>query len=284
MGSRIASIFSKALDLGRAHRVAAALGLAAFLVAALPGGYFGYEAYRFAWTDPRFCFTCHIHDYANIEWKKSVHGDTTTCHDCHHIPLLHYTYIGAKALLDAPEYPNDLKHPPSIPDDLCIKCHVRSVIKRENWTLPLQFDKLKKIPAIDFTAGHRWHTASETTKPEPAVLLDKTAKEAVQEGFQPRHILNCWRCHGAEHNRAHQYKATNYNCRSCHADSHLAEQLKFVGADCLLCHINAFVLDYRNPASKALKPEEVKGIEGTSLDDLLKELKMKYPIEEMVLQ
>ena len=71
------------------------------------------------------------------------------------------------------------------------------------------------------------------------------------------------------------------NCRSCHSESHVSKQIKFISTDCLLCHINAFVLDYRNPAAKALKPEEVEG-KNPDLEVLLKELKEKYPIEEMV--
>jgi hypothetical protein len=252
-----------------------------FIIAMIPGSFLGYKAYWFAWTDPRFCFTCHIHDYAIINWKKSAHGDVTTCHDCHHLGLLHYTYIGARTFIYSPKYPEDLKEPPDIPDNLCMQCHVRGTIKRENWTLTYQFDKLKKIPTIDITAGHRWHLAAKTDKPGPEVLTDNSAKEHVEKGFLPEHIIKCMRCHGADPNRPHHYRATDTNCRGCHAESHLSEQLKFAGTDCLVCHINAFVLDYRNPASRALKPEEVKGRK-QNLDDLLKELKEKYPIDEMV--
>ena len=256
-------------------------GCLLFLVAAVPGGFLGYKGYHFAWTDPRFCFLCHIHDYAVVTWKKSVHGDVTTCHDCHHMALFHYTYIGAQAFLNPPNYPEDLEHPPSIPDDLCAKCHLRGTARRENWTLPFQFDKLKKIPTIDVTAGHRWHLAAQTVKPTPEALKDRSAKVNVEEGFQIRGVINCWRCHGSEFNRAHQYRATDVNCRSCHAESHLSKQLKFVSTDCLLCHINAFVLDYRNPASKPLKPEEIEG-KKQDVEKLLNELKKAYPIEEMV--
>ena len=257
-------------------------GSIVFLVAAVPGAFVGHQAYRFAWTDPRFCFFCHMHDYANVAWKESAHGDVTTCHDCHHMGLLHYTYIGARTFLNPPKYPDDLEHPPSIRDDLCTKCHVRGVLSRESWTLPFQFDRLKKVPTIDVTAGHRWHTGAKTDKPTKEVLLDESAKATVGTGFDPKGVVNCRRCHGSEHNRPHNYRATDMNCRSCHADSHLTDQVKFVRTDCLLCHINAFVLDYRNPASKALKPEEVEGKQ-LDLEGLLKDLKEKYPIEEMVL-
>jgi len=258
-------------------------GCIVFLVAAVPGGFLGHKAYRFAWTDPRFCFFCHMHDYANLAWKESAHGDVTTCHDCHHMGLLHYTYIGARTFINPPEYPKDLEQPPSIPDNLCIKCHVRGVVSRDSWTLPFQYDRLKKIPTIDVTAGHRWHTGAKTDKPTKEVLLDKTAKLTVENGFGPKGVINCQRCHGSEHNRAHSYRATDMNCRGCHADSHLSEQVKFARTDCLLCHINAFVLDYRNPAAKALKPEDVEG-KTLDLGELLKDLKEKYPIEEMVVE
>jgi hypothetical protein len=259
------------------------LSSAAFLAAAVPGGILGYKAYRFAWTDPRFCFVCHMHDYAVVAWKESVHGEVTTCHDCHHMALLHYTYIGARTFINPPKYPEDLKHPPSIPDDLCMKCHVRGIANRDSWTLPFQYDRLKKIPTMDVTAGHRWHTSAKTDKPTAEALLDETAKIAVGTGFDPKGVINCWHCHGSEHNRAHNYRATDVNCRSCHAESHVSKQIKFVSTDCLLCHINAFVLDYRNPASKALKPEEVEG-KRFDLEGLLKELKEKYPIEDMVME
>ena len=268
----------------RSPRNTAVIALVVFVLAAVPGGYLGYRAYHFAWTDARFCFACHIHDYAVNEWKRSAHGDVTTCHDCHHMPLLHYTYVGARALFNRPSYPDDLENPPSIPDELCMQCHVRGAIQRSSWTLPFQYDSLKRIPAIDVTAGHRWHTASKTIEPVARILLDDSAKEAVKRGFEPRHELNCWRCHGSEGNRYHQYRATNVNCRSCHADSHLKDQLKFTGTDCLLCHINAFVLDHRNPASRALKLEEVDGKGSKDIQTLLDELKEKYPITEMVLE
>jgi hypothetical protein len=254
---------------------------AAFGAAAIPGSWVGYKAYRFAWTDPRFCFFCHIHDYAVVAWKKSAHGDVTTCHDCHRISLFHYTYIGARSFINPPKYPEDLENPPSIPDDVCVPCHVRGSVKRENWTLPFQYDRLKKVPTIDVTAGHRWHTGSNTDKPTPEVLLDPSAKRTAEGGFQPKGVINCWRCHGSQFNRAHNYRATDVNCRGCHSESHLSEQLRFVGTDCLTCHINAFVLDYRNPAAKALLPEQVQGKQ-KGLDELLKELKQKYPVEEMV--
>ncbi|MEW6441541.1 MAG: hypothetical protein AB1640_11465 [bacterium] len=264
-------------SLGTAALVAAA---GAFFAAAIPGAILGYRGYRFAWTDPRFCFSCHMHDYAVVAWKKSAHGDVTTCHDCHHMALFHYTYIGARTFINPPKFPEELETPPSIPNNLCMQCHVRGTVRRDNWTLPFQFDRLKKIPTIDSTAGHRWHMGAATDKPTPEVLKDESAKGTAAGGFRPRGAVNCWHCHGSRYNRAHSYRATDTNCRSCHAESHLSEQLRFAGTDCLTCHINAFVLDYRNPASRALQPEEVQERKG--LDDLLEELKQKYPIEEMV--
>ena len=252
-----------------------------FLVAMIPGGFLGHMAYQFAWTDPRFCFTCHIHDYAVMSWKRSVHGDVTTCHDCHHMGLLLYPYMGIRTFINPPKYPDELAHIPYVPNDLCIQCHIRGAIKRENWTMPFQYDKLKRIPTIDITAGHRWHLGSKTDKPVPEVLTDTSAKESVEKGFMPKGMINCMHCHGSAPNRPHNYRATDTNCRGCHAESHLSEQLRFAGTDCLVCHINAFVLDYRNPASKALKPEEVKE-KKPDLEKLLKELKEMYPIEEMV--
>jgi len=272
--------FARAVRRSVGSRVLLAAGVF-FLLGAIPGGVLGFKAYRFSWVDPRFCFFCHIHDYANIAWKKSGHGEVTTCHDCHHIPLLHYTYIGAKTFINRPTYPEDLEQPPDIPNDLCIQCHVRGAIKRENWTNPLQYDRLKKIPAVDVTAGHRWHMGALTDKPTVEVLKNQSAKATVERGFNPKGIINCRYCHGSKANRPHNYRATDANCRSCHADSHLSDQLRFAGTDCLLCHINAFVLDYRNPAAQPLRPEQVKE-KMENLEELLKELKQKYPIEEMV--
>ncbi|MGE3975469.1 MAG: NapC/NirT family cytochrome c, partial [Bdellovibrionales bacterium] len=62
-----------------------------FLAPSILGGiamgvYPGYKAYEYAWKNAQFCTSCHVHDYATVGWKDSIHGDKTTCHDCHHQP------------------------------------------------------------------------------------------------------------------------------------------------------------------------------------------------------
>ncbi|HEX4925265.1 MAG TPA: NapC/NirT family cytochrome c, partial [Bdellovibrionales bacterium] len=64
--------------------------LPAMVLGALAGAFPGYKAYEYVWTDARFCTSCHVHDYATVGWAQSIHGEKTTCHDCHHQPLRAY--------------------------------------------------------------------------------------------------------------------------------------------------------------------------------------------------
>src|SRR3989338_8296435 len=96
----------------------------ALVIGLFIGMYPGYKAYEYMWKDPRFCMTCHQHDYASESWQSSINGRVTTCHDCHHQPLHQYAQEIYILLTQKDIYPKSMKHLPHITRGLCESCHV----------------------------------------------------------------------------------------------------------------------------------------------------------------
>lgn len=213
---------------------------------AIVGAYPGYKAYEYVWKDAGFCITCHVHDYATVGWKKSIHGQTTTCHDCHHQPLKAYlveTYIMLK---DRPKFPKDLHHTPYVKKGLCEACHVTHPHDITSITGPMAEAEIEKIPKVDTSYLHKVHlekrtnysllnlhelTEEERLDPKPPKLLP-----ADRDRERP---IVCADCHGGPTNRGHNFGAVDISCVRCHTTAHGSKVLKEQG--CRTCHFQDFL-------------------------------------------
>ena len=74
----------------RAHPAHLVIVLCALGVGAIAGIPAGQGGFHYVWRDPHFCNDCHVHDYADEAYFRSVHADVTPCHDCHRVPIMHY--------------------------------------------------------------------------------------------------------------------------------------------------------------------------------------------------
>ena len=149
----------------RAHPVSALVVLAAFVAGSISGAPAGEQLFRYTWTDADFCDDCHVHDYANEAWARSVHAGLTTCHDCHRVPIRHYPKNLWTTVFDPPEGEEDI-HPPDVANVVCEQCHAEAGLD-EVLTGPMRQDVRRRIVKIDDSPGHRRHLDSETRAPPP---------------------------------------------------------------------------------------------------------------------
>ena len=119
------------------------------------------------WKDARFCMTCHQHDYASQSWQSSIHGRTTTCHDCHHQPLHQYAEEIYVLLTQKEKFPKSMKHIPYVTRDLCESCHIDRSQDTSNISGPFSGKSLKEIPKINKTRLHALHLSKGTDTPLP---------------------------------------------------------------------------------------------------------------------
>ncbi len=245
---------------GRARRWAIAwfgidrtlLGAAAlvFVSAGTVGGLAGYEGYRYAWIAPEFCNLCHIHDYALTDWRHSIHGDVVTCHDCHMVPLLHYTETLLHTFYQRPSFPEDLHELPRIPSQSCESCHLSSAKDMHALSSPMPEAIFERIVRIDESPAHRLHMLATTRDPgeargglggapEHPRRLEQHGPTAHEAGFGPG-VIECIDCHGSEPNRFHDFFARDDNCTACHEDLTVrGEHLRQF--DCRHCHFQDFL-------------------------------------------
>ena len=211
------------------------------------GAYPGYKVYEYIWNDADFCLSCHVHDYANLAWETSSHGALTTCHDCHHQPLLTYMMEPLILIAHQPKFPRDLDHVPHVPNDLCEACHVSNPDDTSTVTGPMSQGDIDKLPKIDKTYLHKMHMNAKTT----FTLLDKfkipqssrdknePVKASMEKG-ESRNIT-CSDCHGGPANRGHNFTAVDASCIRCHNQEHLnSEMVKQFG--CRNCHFAGFMM------------------------------------------
>lgn len=234
------------------------------LLGAVIGLYPGYKLYHYAWYDAGFCLTCHVHDYANVGWSNSIHGQTTTCHDCHHQRLRDYmreTYIMA---LHQPKFPKDLHHTPYVPKDLCAACHISNAADKSTITGPMSLEDVLQIPKVDQSYLHKVHLSQTTdytllnkhTHEENERLLEKLqpTQELNKEKGETRNIT-CADCHGGPANRGHNFSAVDASCIRCHDVPHQSKVAKEYG--CRTCHFQAFMIPFENVEKQKLREKSL---------------------------
>lgn len=208
-----------------ANPLSAGIALAALAGGLSAGAPASDALYDYVWRDARFCDDCHIHDYANENWARSVHGELTTCHDCHRVPLRHYPRNLYGALFDRPDSPEDVSKP-EVPVVICEQCHADAGAA-EPLTGPMPESLRARVPHIDASPLHRAH-------------LDAKERPPGASPDAPEGPIGCVGCHGGENQTAHTFEATSATCDRCHGGIHPVDA---GGGDlaCLDCHGRGFV-------------------------------------------
>ena len=213
--------------------------------------------YTYLWRDPAFCGDCHVHDYANEAYERSVHAGLTTCHDCHQVPIRHYPRNLWMMLVDRPQTPEDIPHP-EIATTTCTRCHSREA-DQEPLTGPMPESLRARVVKIDDSPLHRAHLSSEARLPTEAHggTHDATARAAVRTlpaadlhnapSSWDRGVITCTDCHGSTDHRAHRFTATRDDCVTCHTTTEQHGR-GLASADCRACHLTGFLgQDFRQP-------------------------------------
>lgn len=207
------------------------------IIGAIVGAWPGYRLYEYAWKDAAFCTSCHVHDYASVGWQKSVHGDKTTCHDCHHQPLRAYIREAYVMATKQPKFPKDLHHTPMVPKNLCGACHLENPQDQSTLTGPMSLKDIAKIPKIDHSRLHEAHLRAETDLVEPS-SLHPMQTDYIKKG--EKRPIGCADCHGGPTNRGHHFGAVDFACIRCHEQPYQhSERVKEVG--CRSCHFSDFL-------------------------------------------
>ncbi|MFT7519662.1 MAG: hypothetical protein ACI9MC_001804 [Kiritimatiellia bacterium] len=246
------------------YLVASPLRLVIVLVAAGLGGLTGLPpaqvAYDYAWRNPQFCDDCHVHDYANEAYFRSVHAGLTTCHDCHRVPIMHYPRnLWGTIMFDGRE---QLEHVPHVEEVVCSACHVEE--HQGELTGPMTEAIRQQVVKIDDSPLHRIHLDAETANPgvgrggetddtddtddtgghstdgAPHATEHGTAQHGGGHAAEPPGAIDCMSCHGGESNRAHRFEASRDNCVACHEGlAHSSGRLEQL--QCQECHFFGFV-------------------------------------------
>ena len=243
------------------------------LVGALVGSYPGYKLYQYVWNDAAFCTSCHVHDYASVGWKKSIHGQLTTCHDCHHQPLVDYARETILLVTKQPKFPKDLHHTPHVAADLCEACHMTEPEQTSSLAGPLSSQKaeLKRLPKVDQLYLHALHLRMETRMPLPKMFplgqeknfgtFEPQKDESGAEGHREaktstKRNVTCMDCHGGPANRAHDFSVADRSCVRCHASTHRTELVKNFG--CRNCHYQDFLTPISATMEQSKAAEKAK--------------------------
>lgn len=226
--------------------------LAALGAGALAGVPVQKAGYNYLWRDSRFCDDCHVHDYANEAWAKSVHGGVTTCHDCHRVPIRHYPRNLVVTLFDTPQTEADIPRP-AVSTQICSQCHLRSGME-EPLTGPLPEEVRAQLVKVDDSPLHKVHLEATSRLPSAYQrgkkdLSGQTALSPADDSHEgAAGAILCADCHGAGPNRAHSFEATRDNCVLCHREpaGHAGGAARL---DCRDCHLSGFLA----PATTAAK-------------------------------
>lgn len=212
--------------------------------------------FDYLWRDPTFCGSCHVHDYANEAYDRSIHAGLTTCHDCHLVPIRHYPRNLWMMVFDRPQGPEDI-HRPEIPTVVCTRCHSKEA-DHEELTGPMPEELRARIVKVDDSPLHRLHLASDRRSPTVEHGGDPDADPKGRAPSGPELGLNipqtswdkgaigCTDCHGSDANRAHQFTATREACVACHTNTQLHGG-SMAAADCRQCHLSGFVAATASP-------------------------------------
>ena len=247
MPLRLAGRFVRWFALDR-RAVLPALGL--FGLSSVAGGLVGHQGYLWAWIDPEFCYVCHIHDYAVEDWRRSIHGDVVTCHDCHHVPLMHYTKTFVHTFWERPSFPEDLHDLPRIESETCESCHLAEAADLHELSSPMPEWVFEGIVRVEQSPAHVWHMQASSRDPgearggvggAPARVrrLPQYGATAAEVGFGAG-VIECIDCHGSEANRFHNFLARAENCLGCHEGLTLRGE-HLAAFDCKHCHFQDFL-------------------------------------------
>jgi hypothetical protein len=190
--------------------VALALSAGGLVAGGLAGWPVGDAAYTYMWRDPGMCDDCHVHDYANEAWGRSVHASLTTCHDCHHVPVRHYPRNLYMMVFDKPQGAEDI-HTPDVETVICATCHTAGGAHGDP-SGPMTAATRDRVVKIDDSPLHRVHLDAE--REEPIACLD---------------------CHGGAEHAPHRFEPTTSNCLECHAENELSGS-RLATVDCRDCH------------------------------------------------
>lgn len=237
--------------------------LPGLILGALAGLYPGYKVYKYTWKDAGFCIQCHVHDYASVGWAKSIHGQKTTCHDCHHQPLRAYIKEAYLMVTNPPTFPADLKHTPHVPKDLCGSCHLASSEDRSTISGPLEKESLDKLPKVDQSFLHALHLKKSTKLtllnhdmlPDEERSVTPSAKMELPRHEGPERAIECADCHGGPTNRGHNFSAVEVSCVRCHTAAHSDKSQSLSEAHgCRSCHFQDFLAPISDPRNET-KPQ-----------------------------
>lgn len=215
------------------------VGLLGGSLAGLPAGD---ALYTYMWRDPGFCDDCHVHDYANDAWAVSEHGQLTTCHDCHRVPIRHYPKNLYLALFNRPTVPEDIPRP-EVGVVICEQCHAAAG-EREELTGPLPERLRGLVVKVDESPLHRLHLEAKSRVPE--------AYGGGKEGQHAPTGIVCLDCHGGLDLDVHRFTANSDGCEACH-EGIRPEDESGRTLSCLDCHEQGF-LGRSAHASAALIP------------------------------
>jgi hypothetical protein len=219
---------------------------ACLLAGALTGVPVASSAFNYTWRDPNFCDDCHVHDYANTAYHRSVHVGVTTCHDCHRVPLRHYPRNLYVTFLRRPQGPEDI-HTPDVESVFCGACH--SEESDEVLSGPMTEALRQRVVKVDHSPLHRVHMDSDTRFPgeyrgghEEALgdVREEMGHALAREGAGEEGIT-CMDCHGSGGSElAHRFTASRENCIECHEGVDISEG-RLSTLRCQECHFQAFI-------------------------------------------
>ena len=227
----------------RPERMVAVAG--ALLAGLIIGAPIGDAGYDYTWRDPYFCDDCHVHDYADEAWARSIHAGMTTCHDCHKVPVSHYPVMTLGAIFARPQSPEEVKKA-HVPNILCEACHVAA--STEHLTGPMTDEMRAQIVKIDDSVLHRAHLDSKTREPGAYLGEGHGTEGAAEPEPNPHHddeegesAIKCLDCHGSGGNEeAHRFTAARSNCLSCHTTLDVSVG-RLTELRCRECHYTGFI-------------------------------------------
>jgi hypothetical protein len=224
--------------------------LATFVVGGIAGLPFGEDLYQYTWTDSRFCDDCHIHDYANEAWERSVHSELTTCHDCHRVPISHYPHNLWLTVFDRPEQ-GEIERP-AIGKIICEQCHADAGAD-DVLTGPMSEELRQEIVRIDNSPLHKLHMEAEDRDPGKYrgasdhagsegkdATADHSGDHTTPDGDSIEGAITCLDCHGSAEGEAHQFVARTEVCEECH-ENQVVGGGRAASVSCRDCHFAGFL-------------------------------------------
>ncbi len=174
-------------------------------------GFTGYKINDYFEHDPNACALCHVHDYANEAWAKSVHKEVT-CHECHHstkkeqvVQLYRFVFMGQKMV--EPRHGQII-----VAWKICIQCH---------------WEKDKRYPDAPVVNRSRYHAKH--------VFIEQIecakCHGYVVHNFLPEERF-CVNCHTGR--EVHGTGMEKLACINCHTDR--TPHLRPDREKCLFCH------------------------------------------------